>query len=167
MESKNYYKTFKAKDAINELNLKLIELVKSYDPVSVLDFGCGTGKNLALINQDVLRIGIDISAANVRVANTRHKLPLVVCGDETLLTTLGKVDVVFTCSVLDHIEDAFPIIADLKRLARKAVIIAETNDIVGRYYFPHDYDVYGFTRIENFSFQGRFGATYHLYFLTK
>jgi 2-polyprenyl-3-methyl-5-hydroxy-6-metoxy-1,4-benzoquinol methylase len=166
MEAKQYYKTFKAKDAINELNLKLIEWVKSFDPISVLEFGCGTGKNLALLPARITRVGIDISPANVKIAVDKHKL-CAYWADESILGHLANFDVCFTCSVLDHIEDAFPVIQELKRIANKAVIIAETNDVVGPYYFPHDYEVYGFIRVENFAFRGRFGATYHLYFLTK
>lgn len=166
MEAKQYYKTFKAKDQVNELNLKLIDLVKSFDPGSVLEFGCGTGKNLALFDKDVLKLGIDISEHNVKVALNKNKV-LAFCGDEKLLDHFANVDVVFTCSVLDHIEEVEDVIEQLTRIARKAVVIAETNDRVGKYYFPHPYQFYGFKQVETYSFTGRFGATYHLYFLTK
>jgi 2-polyprenyl-3-methyl-5-hydroxy-6-metoxy-1,4-benzoquinol methylase len=160
MEAKTYYETkFRAKDKINELNLKLIDLVKSYDPQSVLDFGCGTGKNLALLPDKITRFGIDISPANVKVAVDKHKLN-VYWADESLLNHLTNFDVCFTCSVLDHIEDAYPVIQQLKRIANTAVIIAETNDQVGEFYFPHDYELYGFTKVPGYSFNGWAGAVY-------
>jgi 2-polyprenyl-3-methyl-5-hydroxy-6-metoxy-1,4-benzoquinol methylase len=166
MEAKQFYKTFQASDKINPLNKKLIEVVNSFNPASVLDFGCGTGKNLSLISDNITRVGIDLSPANVKVAVDRHKLN-VYWADESILDHLTNFDVCFTCSVLDHIKNGYPVIQQLKRIANKAVILAETNDEVGEFYYPHDYDIFGFTRLDDFEFTGRYGAKYHVYQFLK
>lgn len=152
LNAKEFYRSYIADDALAAINHQLAAEVMSFNPNHCMEFGCGTGKNLKLIEKiqtnyarhNVVTIGIDVSVMNVMHAKIKHGLNYVIHGDEGLLRNMANVDVVFTCSVLDHIEDVSGIIVEFKRIANKAVIIAETNDVPGQYYFPHDYESFGF-----------------------
>jgi 2-polyprenyl-3-methyl-5-hydroxy-6-metoxy-1,4-benzoquinol methylase len=165
--TKEYYSTYRADDKLSELNLELIREVLKFDPVHVLELGCGTGKNLAPLNAaGICTIGIDISPMNIYKAIHKYDLPCVICSDETYLRNLCNVDVVFTVSVLDHIENVYDIIEEFKRIANKAVILAETQMNVGDHYFSHLYNSYGFTPT-SFQYVGEDGATYGIWIWTK
>jgi 2-polyprenyl-3-methyl-5-hydroxy-6-metoxy-1,4-benzoquinol methylase len=120
--------------------------------MSVFEFGCGTGKileRLKVQKQDIARIGIDISKRNIDFAVYRGRKKFVLYGDENDLHKFVEWDVAYTCSVLDHIPDKKQlrvIINHLKRIANKAVVICETNDVPGKYYFPHNYESFGFKK---------------------
>ena len=151
MTSKEFYRLYQADDSFSELSKELLKEVLKYDPVHCLDFGSGSGKHLAPLHQaGICTIGIDISPMNVYKAIHKYDLPCVICSDETYLRNICNVDVVFTCSVMDHIEDINEIIDEFKRIANKAVIMAETNDKIGQYYFPHNYQHYGFIEYGGF-----------------
>lgn len=164
MSPKEYYQNYLADDNLSELSEQLIHLIAREKPVHVLDFGCGTGKHLLpLYKSGISAIGMDISILNVIHAYAKG-LPCIVKGDEKYLRNFVNVDVVFTCSVLDHIEDIDGIIQEFKRIANKAVYLAETRDIVGPHYFDHDYTAMGFRRLpfEWRSTEGD-GATYYIW----
>ncbi|HEX7031565.1 MAG TPA: class I SAM-dependent methyltransferase [Nitrososphaera sp.] len=165
--AKTFYRSYIANDLILPLNERLIQDVLSYNPKSVLEFGCGVGKNLALIKDKVPNsLGIDISAEAVELA-TKKGLN-VICGDENILKTIENYDVVFTCSVLDHMEYIDEIVSDLKRIANTAIVIAETNTRVGKFYYPHDYDSLGFvkTDYQYNSTQAKKEAIYYIWHYT-
>lgn len=179
--AKNYYQnTHQASDEILDLHLKLAEKILSYEPKRVFEFGCGTGKNLKLIKDSSKKItrvtGIDVSYQNIIKCHEKFFLDDCFVGDERTLQCYARdeanYDVAFTCSVLDHIENIDDIIRDLKIIAKKAVVLAETRDIVGDFYFNHDYSKYGFERIMDYSyisskaFAGD-GASYQIWFFQK
>lgn len=112
----------------------------------MFEFGCGQGKNLKRIKPfvDVVH-GIDVSVPAILIA--KQFIPFAEVGDENTLKYVGQYDVAFTCSVLDHIPEIGGIIEELKRIA-PAVILLETNSVQGRYYYPHDYESYGFTKLD-------------------
>lgn len=145
---KEYYQTYRADDNLSDLSYELLTKVSAMQPVHVLEFGCGTGKHLDQMNlPGICTIGIDISPMNVYKAIHKYDLPCIICGDETYLRHLVNVDVVFTCSVLDHIQDVTLIVEEFKRICNKAVFLAETNDTPGEYYYPHDYEAMGFEKL--------------------
>lgn len=167
MTPKQYYSTYQADDKLSDLSRELLQQVLACDPTHVLDFGCGTGKHLApLAAVDICTIGVDISPMNVYKAIHKYDLPCIICSDETYLRNICNVDVVMTCSVLDHVEDIDTIIDEFKRIANKAVILAETNDVPlvgGQYYYPHDYEAMGFIKLP-FEWQSpEDAALYNLY----
>ncbi len=163
MTPKEYYKSYQADDKLSNLSRELLNEIMYYEPVHVLDFGCGTGKHLSPLNAaEICTIGIDISPMNVYKAIHKYDLPCVICSDETYLRNLCNVDVVFTCSLLDHIEDITAIIEEFKRIANKAVILAETNSIHVNHYFQHDYEELGFEKTA-FGWIGDDQATYHIW----
>ncbi len=167
MTTKEYYKTYQADDKLSDLSRELLSEVMKYDPIHVLDFGCGTGKHLSPLNgAGVCTIGIDVSPMNCMKAIHKYDLPCIICGDETYLRNLANVDVVFTCSVLDHIENVEPVINQLKRISNKAVILAETSDFHVNHYFRHDFKKWDF-RKGSFSYVGEDQATYYVWVWNK
>lgn len=163
MHPKEFYKTYRADDKLSTLSSRLLYEISLFHPVHALEFGMGTGKHLNVLNIDgVATIGIDISPYNVAKAIHKYDLPCAICGDETYLRNLCNLDVVFTCSVLDHIEDITGIIDEFKRIANRAVIIAETVDTPSDYYYSHDFESYGFKAL-SFQWKGQDGAVYRIW----
>jgi 2-polyprenyl-3-methyl-5-hydroxy-6-metoxy-1,4-benzoquinol methylase len=163
-DAKVYYRSYIANSVISPLNEKLVQDILSYNPKSVLEFGCGVGKNLELIGDKVdEHLGIDISTSAIEIA--RKKKLIVINGDEDTLKTTKNHDIVFTCSVLDHIEEIDDIVSDFKRIANLAIVIAETNTKVGKFYYPHDYESLGFVKTDYVyvSSQGKEEAYYHIW----
>lgn len=168
MTPKQFYSTYQADDTLAELNRRLLEEVKKYSPVHALEFGCGSGKHLTQTAlPQVVTGGLDISFLNIITARTRNSLPFLILGDETHLRHLCNFDVVFTCSVLDHIEQVDGVVRELQRIANKAVIIAETNDVPAPYYYPHDYESLGFTKLDYSWTSPADGATYFIWIWEK
>ncbi len=149
-DPKAFYKQYIADDNMSELNYKLTELIMITDPRSVFELGTGTGKNL-----------LELDRNGIVIAHYRNRLPFLIVGNESHLGHLGKFDVAFTCSVLDHIQNIDVIISELKRIA-PVIFLAETNDIPAEYYYPHSYEDYGFTKLD-FSWIGEDGATYGIW----
>jgi len=151
MNPSEFYRMYTADNTMTHLNNTLVNRILQYYPASVLEFGCGTGKHLKSISElrpTVHCVGIDISLMNIIYGKTRNDLESLILGNESMLPRLGKFDVVFTCSVLDHIEDVHSILDSFKALARNSVILAETNDKPGEFYYPHDYEFHGFRKID-------------------
>lgn len=146
-QAKEFYRSYTADDNLGDLNIKLSELILDMAPAHALEFGCGSGKNLKLL-KGIATAGIDVSFVNVIRAASKNELPFVMLGDETNLRHLCNFDVVFTVSVLDHIEHIGPIVDEFKRIANRAVFLAETNDQPGLHYFPHSYEKMGFTKLD-------------------
>lgn len=165
--SKEHYSTYLADNELGKLNKELVNEIVSLNPISVLEFGCGTGKNLKEIQRLNKRdktyvYGIDVSLIGLQHANIKNEIDYLALGDQDWLSKLYGFDVVFTCSVLDHIENVSPIIKEMQRMA-KHVFLAETNDVPGEYYYPHKYKSYGFTKL-NFEWVSTGdGATYHIW----
>ena len=163
-EEKQFYQNYIADNNLSELSYELYRLITELKPGHIFEYGCGTGKNLKAFHlQGIVTCGLDISPMNIIKANTRNDLPFVIIGNESNLGHLANFDVAFTCSVLDHIKDIDQIIEDLKRMA-KTVFLAETNsyDFEEKYYFKHDYESYGFEKLD-FQWIGNDGAEYNIW----
>jgi len=162
INAKEFYRSYIADDTVAELNGRLAHLIKALNPNHVFEFGMGSGKNLKLL-PGIDAGGMDISFVNVAKAHLKNDLPFVMVGDENYLRHLCNYDVVFTVSVLDHIENVDVIIGEFKRIANVAIYLAETNDIPGQYYFPHDYESYGFEKMSYKWTSSRDGALYQIW----
>ena len=165
MTPKSHYQNYMADDTISPLSIELCNQVIKFRPVHVLDFGSGSGKHVARIERmfNVSGCALDLSFNNASQAHFMHQLPFIVKADETYLRHFCNFDVIITCSVLDHIEDIKGIIGEFKRIANKAIVIAETNTKAGEFYYPHNYEQYGFTKID-FSWKSESdNATYHIW----
>lgn len=158
-----YYKHYIADDTIYPLSEKVLRLIRNENPAHVFEFGCGTGKNLRALGGKINLAGLDISIMNVITANTKHEIPFIMYGNEDHLRHLQDFDCVFTVSVLDHIEKIGSIIKEFKRIANKAVFLAETQDVIDEYYFNHDYEKYGFEKLDFKWVSEGDGATYHIW----
>jgi trans-aconitate methyltransferase len=160
MDAKEYFsKHFLADDKVRDLNHILVDEILKYKPESVFEFGCGQGKNLDLLKHKkqwcpAYVHGYDISHAALTEAIKKGRLYTRWGSEDQLQFIPSKnYDVSFTCSVLDHIEHEITvdhIIADLKRISKNAVILLETqSNIPENYYYIHDYESYGFTKIRD------------------
>lgn len=157
------YKEFVAPDTIWPINEKLAEVIRDYNPQSVFEFGAGIGKNLELLKPTIPHIGgCDVSESAVEQAHKLARYYLEV-GDESFLKIVTNWDVVFTCSVLNHIPRIHEIIPEFKRIAKKAIVLAETQDTPNWNFFRHDYESYGFTKLDYEWVSTYGGARYHIY----
>jgi SAM-dependent methyltransferase len=147
---KEFYRNYQADNVLDKVDYKLIEVLSSFSPGSAFEFGCGSGKNLKLLKEkshkDLDTCGLDISVVNVMQAHF-NGVDSVIRGDERHFPG-RKFDVVFTCSVLDHIEDIHNVIGNLQNMANKAIVLAETNSFDTDFYYKHDYESYGFVKID-------------------
>jgi len=183
-ETKNYFRNdFMPDSEIRPINRNLVEYILSFKPETVFEFGCGTCKNLILLHRlaeksglkKISSYGMDVNdrALDAAGQNSECKSKLI-HGDEHTLhrlieeDRLPKMDVVFTCGVLDHMLTVSPVISDLKRLTNKVLLCYETNSIVGRYYFGHNYGMEKLMKVRYFKYlstkqSGGDGATYNLH----
>lgn len=166
MHPKSFYITYQANNEMFEVDEILIAEVLKVKPFSVLDFGTGTGKNIRTIreiNPAVVVCGIDLSFLNIVHARAKNDIPFLIIGDESHLCRLCNFDVVMTCSVLCHIQDITDIIEEFKRIAQYSIIIAETTDEVGEFYYAHDYIALGFEDLALNWYSEENKATYKIY----
>lgn len=157
MEIKKHYSTSIESPSYFNINYKLVEIIKELKPHNAFEFGANWGRNIQLLKEmapEIKAAGIDLSKMAVGEA---RKLNLNVSyADERLLFQFPDniFDVVFTCSVLNHIPDPeFDMI--IKQLIRigENIVLCESNDASlspnnqnGRW-FAHDYKKYGFKKL--------------------
>lgn len=168
MNPKDFYLNYQADSLIDELDTELIHQVLAFEPESVFEMGCGSGKNLKLLKSFDLNIetfGLDISIINVIQAHL-NGVDAVIRGDERHIP-LRKFDVVFSCSVLDHIPEIENIIGHFQEIATKAIILAETNSINDpeKFYYAHDYESYGFEKLDYEYLSDNDGCVYEIFVL--
>lgn len=147
MHPKSFYYNYQANDEIAPLDKMMNDFVLSQKPQSLLDFGCGVGKNLRYIkerlSEPIQLCGMDMSFLNIIHARAKNNTDMLILGDEYHLCRLAQFDVITTTSVLCHIQDITEIMTEFKRIAKK-IIICETQDVVGEFYYSHDYIARGF-----------------------
>ena len=126
-----------------EGNMEVVNRINKSNPVSVFEFGCGTGKNLHNIDA-AQKVGVDLSRVAIDDGLKTYPDLVLRWSDESILPSFrnNHYDVSFTISVLDHIEHPGWIIDQLKRISQK-VYLFESNDTWHEFCYPHDYD--GFT----------------------
>lgn len=106
---------------------QVAEVVLAQKPASVLEFGCNVGRNLFAIRERDAKVtlkGVDINSQAVTWGRKHWHLDLE-AGDQRWLEQQpdDAFDVAFTVSVLDHIPDAGPVIAELARVAKSLVLV--------------------------------------------
>ena len=86
---------------------------------SVLDIGCGTGRNLPLYDASARVVGIDVSAAALARARRRRPGVSLVQGDaEALPFRAGTFDTVVSALVFCSVPDAARGLSEVKRVLR-------------------------------------------------
>ena len=157
------------------MNNAIAEFIAAQNPRNVFEFGCHDGRNLALLqalNHNITCSGIDINPRAIANGIRKWKSLFLFCGDESRLKENPNLayDVVFTSSVLCHIEQPKEIISDLVRMAKRGVLLCETQEIKGKYYWAHDYRSMGFKLFKSMKSvpepQGN-GALYDFWWLQK
>jgi SAM-dependent methyltransferase len=98
---------------------------------TILDFGCGTGINTALVTElypGAQVTGCDISEKGIALANRRWKRNGVtfVVDDGTQVLT-QQYDLVCCFEVLEHVQDWRPLLTSLERSARFLVLSTPTG----------------------------------------
>lgn len=116
----------------HEHRWELARHILSHEPSSVLEFGCGSGRNLAVLEDlypGLSCTGIDSNNVSLESGRDWHPDIGFIFGDEETLSIANPAvfDIVFTVSVLDHIPDPQwrSVYDDMVRVARKAVVLLE------------------------------------------
>jgi SAM-dependent methyltransferase len=108
--------------------LLVAETVASFGPSSVLEFGCGSGRNLAVLRDltPARLVGVDLNPTAVAWGCENFGLDLQV-GDEAWLPAQGAdaFDIVYTVSVIDHIPQPQKAIGALVAAAAELIVICE------------------------------------------
>lgn len=96
----------------------------------VLDVGCGAGVLLDILKPCKGRVGLDISPKAVEILTSK--------GIKGKVGTLPKIDfpdksfdVVIATETLEHLDDPSSLLAEMKRVARKKVIVSVPDNVLG------------------------------------
>jgi ubiquinone/menaquinone biosynthesis C-methylase UbiE len=112
-----------------ELSWPIIETVA---PRELLDVGCGTGRSLKWISErspSLTLIGVDASRGLVELARVNVPVAKLTLGDgERLAFPDRAVDVVIACGIMHHVDHPSSVIAEMFRVAKKAVLISDHNN---------------------------------------
>ena len=157
ISSEEYYDKFALKydDAINDsqFNVKYIsEAVKifhkyNHDQGSILDLACGTGLLSELLQGNFEYTGIDISSKMLEFAQERGYKTI----HKSIETALEKIDsnsydFVFCLSALLFIKNANTAIENMKRIARKSLLIT-IDEVTDKYTKNIPISVYNHSQI--------------------
>jgi ubiquinone/menaquinone biosynthesis C-methylase UbiE len=134
----NYHEHLKSENQDKEARMVsqyLTDVMKKYSPESVLEMGCGAGRNLQFIQKGIADCkinGFDINPTAINVANEQTSEPKDIKISsiyETSHIESNSIDIVYTAGVLMHIpEDKVNgIINEMNRIAKKAVIHFELH----------------------------------------
>src|SRR2546430_8894188 len=115
---------------IYERFLLPVRHVKRYQPNSVLDVGCGSGRYaIALTQAGVTRYqGIDLSPAMIQLAKdaaatlTVEGKPEFIRGDFMDLHTDEKFDIILAMGLFDYIKEPAVVLSKMKALANHSVV---------------------------------------------
>ncbi len=147
---KRFYTNYNNGHIIYEGNKEVIKRINRLKPAKVFEFGCGTGKNLNIVNAEY-RMGIDLSIPAISEGKKFYPDIHLLLEDEKFLPIIGDkfFDISFTVSVFDHISSPHYeiIVEELKRIS-KNVFVVESNDIWQPLCFPHDYNAIGFKTLD-------------------
>ncbi len=103
------------------------------EPV-VVDVGCSTGSLASWLTPDQTYIGFDLSFESLRFARRASGQFFVQADAQRLPIKSGSVPFVVSREVLEHLDDALAGARELRRVARRGVIVVPTLD------FPVLYD---------------------------
>ena len=126
----DYDKVAKVYDQVREGNpemvLQLLEEVSLTDSSLVLDVGCGTGNNTALLASTIpARVaGIDISYGMLQKAcEKRSQVPLVQAPADNIPFASNSFDFVYMTEVLHHLPDIPTTFQEIHRVLKKSRLL--------------------------------------------
>lgn len=158
--SDNYARQ-KAQQRIDKSQYWLLKKVEELRPQTLLEIGCGFGKNLKFLSKNLSYqpklVGFDISESMIRKAkNCLNDRALLGCADVTSLPFFDKFyEMVFTHATLMHVpeQNIRMAVQELRRVAKKYLIIAEetywsVGNIRGNTLKPNEYTfIYDYTKL--------------------
>lgn len=120
-------------EATRRMQRRVIEAIDRYKPESVIEFGCGIGRNLLAIKRadpDIRCIGLELTPASVelaRLASYRYGLELEIHQADVTkpLREVGGADICFSVHALEQIPDSRFVFEQMYQLARKAAVLLE------------------------------------------
>lgn len=124
----------------------LLKLITSHRPKTILEVGCGFGRNLKFLLDHGIKpqqlTGVDFSASLLRHINIPH-IKLFQASAQKLPFPNRHFDLVFTHGLLMHISSPQRSIAELIRVSRKWLIIIEEtrrhSQKLNSFTWAHDY----------------------------
>jgi ubiquinone/menaquinone biosynthesis C-methylase UbiE len=155
------YSRQKAQQRIDNSHYWLLEKVEALKPKNILEIGCGFGRNLTFLLENlsypVGLVGFDISASMIRKAKkSLDDKVLLGCADINFLPFCEKsYDLVFAYATLMHVpeQNIKNAICEIERVAKKYVVIIEETywsigNIGGVTLKPNEYTfIYDYTKL--------------------
>ncbi len=99
--------------------LEILQGIKSQTKLKILDVGCGTGKNMEMFSKIGEVWGIDNSKDAINFCKKRGLKNLKLATLESNGFEDNQFDIVTMLDVLEHIEDDFAAIIEVKRILKK------------------------------------------------
>jgi len=96
---------FDKKNYFAEYKIKILKQQLNYEPVKILDYGCGTGRNLKFLKQyfpNAKIYGCDISKKSLKIATKNNPDAILFLPNENF--DYKNFDLVFVAGVFHHIE---------------------------------------------------------------
>jgi ubiquinone/menaquinone biosynthesis C-methylase UbiE len=115
-----------------------ISLGQSSRPLRMLEVGCGTGGNLALLGEYGPTVGIDISFSALGKISRRSKLGLVQASATALPFATGSFDGIHLLDVIEHLVDDLVAVREAARVCRPAGAVLINTSALPVLWSHHD-----------------------------
>jgi SAM-dependent methyltransferase len=115
-------------------------------PLSILDYGCGTGGNTSAYRSFGTVVGIEPDSTAVRLANRRGGGRYCRTSGTELPFRDGSFDVVMASDVLEHIERDGKAVSEIARVLRPSGSVILSVPAHGWLFSPHDMALQHFRR---------------------
>jgi 2-polyprenyl-3-methyl-5-hydroxy-6-metoxy-1,4-benzoquinol methylase len=104
----------------------LVRLVASLDVATILDVGCGSGANLALlaVSGRYALTGMDVSSEALSMARRQVSTARFHLGDVSTDPLPERFDLVISVQVLEHIADDISALRNMAQMARRHVFVS-------------------------------------------
>jgi SAM-dependent methyltransferase len=107
-------------------------------PCEVLDLGCGTGTNFALLGRFGPVSGLELNAAAVEVGRRRGLEEITQGSAERIPFADDRFGLIACLDVIEHVEDDGAALAEAARVARPGGLLVITAPAYPRLYSAHD-----------------------------
>jgi SAM-dependent methyltransferase len=107
-------------------------------PCEVLDLGCGTGTNFALLGRFGPVTGLEVNPAAVELARRRGFKEVTQGGAERIPFADDRFGLIACLDVIEHVEDDGAALAESARVAKPGGLLVITAPAYPRLYSAHD-----------------------------